>query len=128
MVLADRDKDALDADVARTLNGSGLHWVTRKGAPHSAKDLETVSAAHAKTIILLHPDNDEVGGWAGGRVGEGVEASAASGMGRKAEKGRLGEGCRQAGSGFPCARKEPQSMLTGVSLLHSALTLTPAGR
>jgi hypothetical protein len=60
VVLADRDKDALDADVARTLHGSGLHWVTRRGAPHSAKDLETVSAAHAKTVILLHPDNDEV--------------------------------------------------------------------
>ncbi|KAI3438204.1 hypothetical protein D9Q98_000641 [Chlorella vulgaris] len=59
VVLADRDRDELDADVSQTLAGSGLHYVTRRGAPHSAKDLETVSAAHAKTVILLHPDNDE---------------------------------------------------------------------
>lgn len=58
VVLADRDKDQLDADVARQLNGSGLHYVTRRGAPHCAKDLETVAAAHAKTVILLHPDHD----------------------------------------------------------------------
>lgn len=61
-MLADRDRDELDADVSQTLAGSGLHYVTRRGAPHSAKDLETVSAAHAKTVILLHPDNDEVRG------------------------------------------------------------------
>lgn len=36
-MLADRDKDQLDADVARQLNGSGLHYVTRRGAPHCAK-------------------------------------------------------------------------------------------
>lgn len=37
VVLADRDRDALDADVARTLQGSGLHFKTRSGAPYSAK-------------------------------------------------------------------------------------------
>ncbi len=122
VVLADRDKDQLDAEVARQLNGSGLHYVTRRGAPHCAKvrprpcwmvepacllcsafvpacgtplgskhlgswyhglfglhaglpaalhralryhtlqDLETVAAAHAKTVILLHPDHDPAAG------------------------------------------------------------------
>lgn len=37
MVLAERNKNELDADVARQLQGSGLHYVTRHGAPHSTR-------------------------------------------------------------------------------------------
>lgn len=55
---------------------SALPCCVRRGAPHSAKDLETVAAAHAKTVILLHPDEDEVrecGAWAG-QLGHGLAA------------------------------------------------------
>ena len=58
--MAERDKDALDADVESSLAGSKLHWVTRRGSPHSLQDLELVAAAHAKTVILLHPEADGV--------------------------------------------------------------------
>lgn len=37
VVLADRNKAELDADVERALRGSGMAWVTRCGAPYSAK-------------------------------------------------------------------------------------------
>ena len=66
--MAERDKDALDADVESSLAGSKLHWVTRRGSPHSLQDLELVAAAHAKTVILLHPEADGVR-WLGVRNG-----------------------------------------------------------
>lgn len=47
-------------------NCPDLLCCARRGAPHSAKDLETVAAAHAKTVILLHPDDDEVRQGTGG--------------------------------------------------------------
>lgn len=104
VVLADRPKGELDAEVERALHGSGMSFVTRRGVPYSAKvraarlrvcwcwfkrcrapdgpccllpqtqlhpsstpappppstqDLDTVAAAHAKTVLLLHPDHDE---------------------------------------------------------------------
>jgi hypothetical protein len=41
---------------------SPLRVLTREGAPHCVRDLESVSAGSAKTIILLHPEKAKVGG------------------------------------------------------------------
>ena len=37
------------------------HVTNVQGAPHSLADLEKVAAGQARTVILMHPDNIEVG-------------------------------------------------------------------
>ncbi|GAB4818940.1 hypothetical protein N2152v2_005986 [Parachlorella kessleri] len=57
VILAEESKDKMDSAILPLLDGSRLRVVTREGAPHSLSDLDAVSAARAKTVILLHPDN-----------------------------------------------------------------------
>ncbi len=60
MVLAERDKDDMDAQLKRALWGQKIEWHTRSGAPHAIADLDKVAAGQARTIILLQPDQEEV--------------------------------------------------------------------
>lgn len=61
MILAEESKDKMDWAVMQLGEaGAGLKVVTREGAPHCVRDLEAVSAARARTVILLHPENSKV--------------------------------------------------------------------
>lgn len=60
VVLAERDKEAMDQEVRRALRGYELEWHTRSGSPHSSADLERVAAGQAHTIVLLHPEETKV--------------------------------------------------------------------
>ncbi len=61
MVLAERDKDDMDKQLKKALWGHKIEWHTRSGAPHSIADLEKVAAGQARTIIILQPDQEQVG-------------------------------------------------------------------
>jgi len=56
VVLADRDKVAMDEDIAGSLDGKRLRVVTRSGSPMSMADLELVSLATSKSVIVLAPE------------------------------------------------------------------------
>ncbi|KAL3151949.1 hypothetical protein ABBQ32_001075 [Trebouxia sp. C0010 RCD-2024] len=56
VILAERDKLAMDAELEFILRGSKIKVITREGAPHFLKDLSTVSAGQARTIVVLNPD------------------------------------------------------------------------
>ena len=60
VILADRDKEEMDAELRSALRGFLLEWHTRSGSPHSIIDLRRVAAGQAKTVILLNPEGDEV--------------------------------------------------------------------
>ena len=47
VILAEANKDRMDAEVTRVLTtlGSTMKVVTREGAPHCVRDLDAVSAA-----------------------------------------------------------------------------------
>ena len=61
MVLAERDKEDMDKQLKKALWGHKVEWHTRSGAPHAIADLEKVAAGQARTIIILQPDQEEVG-------------------------------------------------------------------
>lgn len=56
VILAERDKLVMDAELASILREHKIKVITREGAPHFVKDLASVSAGQAKTIIVLNPD------------------------------------------------------------------------
>jgi len=60
VIMAERDKSDMDADVQQALKGYKIRWQTREGAPYSAADLAKVSASAASTVILMRPDNSRV--------------------------------------------------------------------
>ncbi|KAL3158654.1 hypothetical protein ABBQ32_011397 [Trebouxia sp. C0010 RCD-2024] len=60
VIMAERDKSDMDADVQAALKGYKVRWQTRQGAPYSAADLAKVSASAASTVILMRPDNSRV--------------------------------------------------------------------
>ena len=60
MILADRDKEEMDAELRAALKGFQIEWHTRVGFPHSVSDLQRVAAGQARNIILLNPDDEEV--------------------------------------------------------------------
>ncbi len=60
VIMAERDKSHMDADVQQALKGYKIRWQTREGAPYSAADLAKVSASAASTVILMRPDNSRV--------------------------------------------------------------------
>ena len=62
VVLAERDKDDMDAQLKQALRAHKIEWHTRSGAPHSIADLEKVAAGQARTIIILQPEEEEVRG------------------------------------------------------------------
>lgn len=59
VVLADRDKEEMDALVRDDLKGFHGAVITRHGKPSQLADLVRVSADTAKTVIVLHPDCDD---------------------------------------------------------------------
>ncbi|DBB16525.1 TPA: hypothetical protein ACH3X3_014790 [Trebouxia sp. C0006] len=56
VILAERDKLVMDAELGSILRECKIKVITREGAPHFVKDLAGVSAGQAKTIIVLNPD------------------------------------------------------------------------
>lgn len=57
VLLADRDKVAMDADVAAAIpKGTRLRVVTRRGSPMTIGDLGLVALAASKAVIVLAPD------------------------------------------------------------------------
>ncbi|KAG2423273.1 hypothetical protein HXX76_015422 [Chlamydomonas incerta] len=71
VVLSERDRAELEAELVEALGpAAAAAVVTRQGSPLKVADLQRVSAGHARTVILLAPD-EEGGG------GEGAEAEAA---------------------------------------------------
>ncbi|DBB14997.1 hypothetical protein WJX82_007629 [Trebouxia sp. C0006] len=60
VIMAERNKSDMDADVQQALKGYKIRWQTREGAPFSAADLAKVSASAASTVILMRPDNSRV--------------------------------------------------------------------
>lgn len=60
VIMAERNKTDMDADVQSALKGYKIRWQTREGAPYSAADLAKVSASQASTVILMRPDNSRV--------------------------------------------------------------------
>ncbi|MCJ1468198.1 hypothetical protein MMC07_006826 [Pseudocyphellaria aurata] len=61
VVLAERDKEDMDRQLRSAMRGYKIAWHTRMGAPHNLNDLHRVAAGQARTIILLEPENGEVG-------------------------------------------------------------------
>lgn len=59
VILAERDKEEMDAELRTALRGLVLEWHTRQGAPHSIIDLRRVAAGQAKTVILLNPEGEQ---------------------------------------------------------------------
>jgi voltage-gated potassium channel Kch len=65
VILADRDKVEMDAEIAAALNGSKLRVVTRRGSSMSMDDLGLVALPTSKAVIVLsptlHADGSSVG-------------------------------------------------------------------
>ncbi|KAK9815434.1 hypothetical protein WJX72_003650 [[Myrmecia] bisecta] len=59
VILADRDKEDMDAQLRSALKGFPMEWHTRKGAPYNIVDLQRVAAGQARTIILLDPATEQ---------------------------------------------------------------------
>lgn len=58
VILADRDKVAMDEEVQPAVAGTRLRVVTRNGKPTSLTDLELVNLPGAKSVIVLAPEGD----------------------------------------------------------------------
>jgi len=56
VILADRDKVSMDAEVAPTMRGKRLRVVTRTGSPMAPDDLALVSLPTSKAVIALAPE------------------------------------------------------------------------
>ena len=52
----------------QVMKGLHLEWHTRHGAPHNLRDLDRVNAGHARTVILLEPEEGEASPVSGFRV------------------------------------------------------------
>ncbi|HEY4182169.1 MAG TPA: hypothetical protein VGM90_35240 [Kofleriaceae bacterium] len=63
VILADKDKVAMDEEVAQAMKGKKLRVVTRSGSQMSIEDLSLVSLATSKAVIILaaEPDGDRGG-------------------------------------------------------------------
>jgi hypothetical protein len=64
VILADRDKVEMDAEIATALNGSKLRVVTRRGNAMTLEDIGLVALGTSKAVIVLapnhHPDGSPV--------------------------------------------------------------------
>ncbi|KAK9797001.1 hypothetical protein WJX73_002827 [Symbiochloris irregularis] len=60
VVMAERPKDTMDAEMKQALRGYKLSWQSREGAPYSAADLTRVSAGSAAMIVLLRPESGDI--------------------------------------------------------------------
>jgi hypothetical protein len=56
VVLADRDKVAMDEEIASSLSGKRLRVVTRRGSPMTMADLALVGLSTSKAVIVLAPE------------------------------------------------------------------------
>ncbi len=61
VILADRDKVAMDEHVAGVVEGKKLRVVTRRGSPTLMSDLGLVGLATSKAVIVLAPELHEGG-------------------------------------------------------------------
>jgi Trk K+ transport system NAD-binding subunit len=61
VVLADRDKVEMDAEIATALDGSRLRVVTRRGSAMSMEDLALVALDASKAVIVLAPNHQSDG-------------------------------------------------------------------
>ena len=61
VILADRDKVAMDEHVATVLDGKRLRVVTRSGSPTLMSDLGLVGLATSKAVIVLAPEQHQGG-------------------------------------------------------------------
>jgi Trk K+ transport system NAD-binding subunit len=61
VILADRDKVDMDAEVAPTVHGTHLRVVTRTGNPMAVDDLALASLAASKAVIALAPETNPGG-------------------------------------------------------------------
>eukprot|EP00891_Asterochloris_glomerata_P002795 jgi/Astpho2/2795/fgenesh1_pg.00050_%23_80_t len=57
VILAERDKHEMDTELESVLQNACIKVITRSGAPHFLKDLNSISAGSAHTVVLLHPEN-----------------------------------------------------------------------
>ncbi|HEV7557877.1 MAG TPA: hypothetical protein VGO00_20565 [Kofleriaceae bacterium] len=56
VILADRDKVDMDAEVAQTVHGTRLRVVTRTGSALAMKDLQLASLPTSKAVVVLAPE------------------------------------------------------------------------
>lgn len=56
VILAERDKLGMDAELESILRECKIKVITREGAPHFLRDLCSVSAGQARTIVVLNPE------------------------------------------------------------------------
>ena len=61
VVLANRDKVDMDAEISATIGKARLRVVTRTGSPMSTADLGLVSLGTSRAVILLAPEVEEDG-------------------------------------------------------------------
>ncbi len=61
VILADRDKVTMDAEVAPTVRGTRLRVITRTGNPMVPADLALVSLQTSKAVIVLAPETHPSG-------------------------------------------------------------------
>ncbi|MFI7587490.1 potassium transporter TrkA [Spongisporangium articulatum] len=57
VILADRDKVAMDEEIAAALEGTRLRVVTRRGDALTIDDLHLVSPATARAVVVLAPEH-----------------------------------------------------------------------
>jgi hypothetical protein len=58
VILADRDKVAMDDEIRQQLPRTRMKVVTRSGDPLSLPDLEILNLPHTKSVIVLSPEHD----------------------------------------------------------------------
>jgi hypothetical protein len=61
VILADRDKVAMDDDIRQQLPKTRMKVVTRSGDPLALPDLEILNLASTKSVIVLSPETDADG-------------------------------------------------------------------
>ncbi|HSD90775.1 MAG TPA: TrkA C-terminal domain-containing protein, partial [Kofleriaceae bacterium] len=61
VILADRDKVEMDAEIAQAMKGKKLRVVTRRGSAMSMADVGLVGLVTSKAVIVLAPERDSNG-------------------------------------------------------------------
>lgn len=61
VVLADRDKVAMDTEIAEAVRGTRLRVVTRRGSTMSTTDLGLVALGASRSVVVVAPEQDGSG-------------------------------------------------------------------
>jgi len=61
VILADRDKVEMDAEIASAMKGKRMRVVTRSGSTMSLEDVALVGLGSCKSVIVLAPERDSAG-------------------------------------------------------------------